>query len=601
MKDRKTDFPVKLRWIILTTVILLFLSTVLGGMLRTLDSAGGCPDWPRCFGAWTPPWGKPTALLDYAHRLTSAAAGLGGIIALSLTPFSKDRQPAIALPLIGANLLMLLQIPLGRWIHLSSQLGLSTALHLGLALLSQALFLLPLVITLLPQRGMRSWTLSSPYTKLSHVTLALTLLTLFTGAMVTATSATGSCPGWPLCQGWDIQLTPLQWLSTMHRLIVLGNGIALFSLWLKSWREKRHQPAVLSAATGAAVLFLSQGLMGAVEAGSNFPSALLALHEGTAVAVWSALIVHNALAVFSQDGSGVARSGARGERKALPMARDLLALTKPIVVTLLLVTTFAGMVIGAEAWPSLETTLWVLLGGFMAAGGSSAINQYIDREDDGRMQRTQDRPIPDGRLTPAEGLAFGVGLSMASFYLMAAFVNMISALLTLTGIIYYVLIYSIFLKKTTVQNIVIGGGAGAIPPLVGWAAATGGLNIPSLFLFVVVFMWTPPHFWALAIVRRKDYARADVPMLPVVQGVKKTRQQIFLYTVQLVALTLLLPLFGLGGSVYFILAVALGGWLLTAAWKVLKKEGNRFAWRMYRYSSMYLAFLFAALMVDALL
>jgi protoheme IX farnesyltransferase len=163
------------------------------------------------------------------------------------------------------------------------------------------------------------------------------------------------------------------------------------------------------------------------------------------------------------------------------------------------------------------------------------------------------------------------------------------------------LLYSVLLKKTTVQNIVIGGGAGAIPPLVGWAAATGSLNIPSLFLFAIVFMWTPPHFWALALVRRNDYARAGVPMLPVVRGEHETRWQILIYTIELVVLTLLLPLFGLGGSIYLVGAAVLGGWLLLAAWKVWKEGGNKVAWKMYRQSSMYLAFIFVALMVDALL
>jgi protoheme IX farnesyltransferase len=182
---------------------------------------------------------------------------------------------------------------------------------------------------------------------------------------------------------------------------------------------------------------------------------------------------------------------------------------------------------------------------------------------------------------------------------MVAFVNITAALLTLAGIIYYILIYSIFLKKTTVQNIVIGGGAGAIPPLVGWAASTGGINIPSLFLFAIVFMWTPPHFWALALVRRKDYARAGVPMLPVVRGEVETRWQIFLYTVELFVLTLLLPIFGLGSSIYLIGAIVLGLWLLSSAWRVETRRINPL--EMYRYSSMYLVFLFIALMVDALI
>jgi protoheme IX farnesyltransferase len=216
------------------------------------------------------------------------------------------------------------------------------------------------------------------------------------------------------------------------------------------------------------------------------------------------------------------------------------------------------------------------------------------------MQRTAKRPIPSGRLTPGEGLAFGVAATLVSFYLMVSMVNFLAAILTLAGIIYYVLLYSLLLKKTTVQNIVIGGGAGAIPPLVGWAAATGSLNVPSLFLFAVVFMWTPPHFWALALVRKKDYARAGIPMLPVVRGDQETRWQIFLYTIELVVLTLVLPLFGLGGGIYFVAAILLGALLLYSAWKLWRGEGHKVAWKMYRHSSMYLAFLFLALMIDAL-
>jgi protoheme IX farnesyltransferase len=276
-----------------------------------------------------------------------------------------------------------------------------------------------------------------------------------------------------------------------------------------------------------------------------------------------------------------------------------MTLTKPIVVLLLLVTTYAGMVVGGKAWPSFSLTFWTLLGGFMAAGGSSAINQYIDRDLDKNMQRTQKRPLAAGRMTPAEGLAFGLALSVVSFYIYAGFVNLLAAFLSLVGIFYYVVLYSTLLKKVTVQNIVIGGGAGAIPPLVGWAAATGGLNVPALFLFAIIFMWTPPHFWALAIVRKKDYARAGVPMMPVVRGEKETRWQILIYTLELVAVTLLMPVFKFTGTIYLVSALVLGGWLIYTAWQVWRKEGNKIAWKMYRYSSMYLAFIFLALMLDA--
>jgi protoheme IX farnesyltransferase len=342
--------------------------------------------------------------------------------------------------------------------------------------------------------------------------------------------------------------------------------------------------------------------MGSVESARGYPSYLIALHTLTAGAVWVASIIQVTLVGAAgrtpQDES--AENQTWQDRKFRLLIKDYLMLTKPIVVALLLVTTFAGMVVGAEAWPDLQLVFWTLLGGFLAAGGSGAINQYIDRYDDNKMQRTARRPLPSGRLTPAEGLAFGVAATLFSFYLMVAKVNFLAALLTLAGIVYYVLLYSILLKKTTVQNIVIGGGAGAIPPLVGWAAATGGLNVPALFLFAVVFMWTPPHFWALALVRRKDYARAGVPMLPVVRGERETRWQIFLYTLELVGLTLVLPLFGLGGGIYFVAAFFLGALLLFSAYRVWRGEGNKVAWKMYRHSSMYLAFLFLALMVDAL-
>jgi protoheme IX farnesyltransferase len=333
----------------------------------------------------------------------------------------------------------------------------------------------------------------------------------------------------------------------------------------------------------------------------GFPPYLLWLHQATAVSVWGVMVIQTIATGMSARTAEDERADVLAIARRKGLARDLLMLTKPVVVLLLLVTTYAGMVIGGREFPPLALSFWTLLGGFLAAGGSGAINQYIDREDDLKMQRTQKRPIPSGRLTPAEGLAFGVGAALISFYILVAFVNFLAALLSLAGIIYYVLLYSIFLKKITVQNIVIGGGAGAIPPLVGWAAATGSLNFPSLFLFAIIFLWTPPHFWALALVRRKDYARAGVPMLPVVRGEKATRWQILLYTIELVALTLILPLAGLGGGLYLVGAAMLGGWLLLSAWKMWKDDGNKLAWKMYRYSSMYLAFLFFALMIDRLL
>lgn len=598
--DLKTKTRSRLQALLLAAALLLGLTSVLGGVLRSLGGLGSCGGWPLCGGNWIPTSGSLTLWMDYAHRLTSGLAVAAGLVSLGYLVHLRKKAGRLLAPVLLANLVLGAQTVLGAVLASGLNAGASTAVHFGFALIAQGLFLYPLVEISVPASSSTARRYSRRYLSWYALALGLVALVLTSGAAVTALQASSSCQGWPLCSGLSFSLSPLQWLVTGHRVLVLAAGISLTAVLGRAWRENRDQPAALTAAAAGLVLFISQGLMGSQTAVAG-TAAYRSLHQAAGVGVWSALIVHGVLLVRNHSPQQPREQADRENRELRRMALDLLNLTKPIVVALLLVTTYAGMVIGGEAWPPLRLTFWVLLAGFLAAGGSGAVNQYIDRADDLRMQRTQTRPIPAGRLTPAEGLAFGTALVIASFYLMAAFVNMTAALLTLAGAVYYVLIYSIFLKKTTVHNIVIGGGAGAIPPLVGWAAATGGLNIPSLFLFAVVFMWTPPHFWALAIVRRKDYARADVPMLPVVEGVEKTRRQILVYTIELVVLTLLLPLFGLGGSIYFLLALGLGGWLLSAAWKVFKVEGNKVAWKMYRYSSMYLAFLFAALMVDALL
>lgn len=586
---------------LLASALLLFLSLILGGMLRAEGGLDACGTWPLCRGAWFPSSGGYTLWLDYLHRVTSGLAALSGLVTLGYVIWAARRQRDLLVPVGLANLVMAGQIGLGAALGSGWGTGGSTAVHFGLALGTLGLFIYPLAGGYLRSAGLNREAFSSRYFRWNGLVLILVGLVLVSGAAVTALDAAGSCSGWPLCRGFSLELSGLGWLTFGHRISVLLTGIGLAAVLARAWQEGRDQPGLLTAAAVALTLFVSQGVMGSVLATGAASPALRSLHQAAAVGVWSAVVVHSTVLFGLHDPAAAAASAAREKRDPGRMARDLLDLTKPIVVALLLVTTYAGMVIGAEAWPAFRLTFWVMLAGFLAAGGSGAINQFIDRADDRRMQRTQKRPIPGGRLTPAEGLAFGAALTIIAFYLMAAYVNLTAALLTLAGTVYYVLIYSLLLKKTTVHNIVIGGGAGAIPPLVGWAAATGGLNIPSLLLFAVVFMWTPPHFWALAIVRRKDYARADVPMLPVIEGVKETRRQILVYTIELVVLTLLLPLFGLGGSVYLVIAVGLGGWLLSAAWKVFTQDGNKVAWKMYRYSSMYLAFLFAALMVDALI
>jgi len=421
--------------------------------------------------------------------------------------------------------------------------------------------------------------------------VSIVLLTAV-GRFLTVTGAWALCTGWPVC----IPAAPLGWWKLMH--FVLAGISAVIMLWVlrKAWREQRDNPILHPLTTVTAVLFFGLALIGAVMVARAAPFHLVVLHSMSAVALWIALV---ALVVIS--GLQAHDGQETGQLDFRQRVRDFFMLSKPLIVILLLATTYGGLVAGSGGWPSAGLTFWTLFGGALAAGGSSAMNQYIDRELDRKMQRTARRPLAEGRLTAAEGLSFGLALCLISYYVMAGFVNLLAALLSLVGIFYYVLFYSLWLKRATVQNIVIGGGAGAIPPMVGWAAATGSLSLAAWILFAIVFMWTPPHFWALAIVRKNDYARAGVPMLPVVRGDQETRKQILIYTAELFAVTLLLPIFNLAGLLYLVSALALGLALLYAAWRVWKVGGNRVAWTMYRWSSMYLAFIFLAIVIDAVI
>lgn len=283
------------------------------------------------------------------------------------------------------------------------------------------------------------------------------------------------------------------------------------------------------------------------------------------------------------------------------LSRDLIALTKPRIISLLLVTTVAPMY--AAGTPSLWKVLLVTLGGYLMAGGANAVNMYLDRDIDDVMARTRLRPIPSGRMTPIQVLAFGVACATLATFLLATWVNVLTALLALAGFYFYVFIYTRWLKRSSPQNIVIGGAAGAFPPLVGWAAVTGTLDLIALCLFLIVFYWTPPHFWALALLKQNDYGRAKVPMAPLVWGERETMHQMIWYTIILLALTLVPWLVGAFGLVYLASAVALGALLMWGVVRVLlaaraQQVWSGPAWWVYKYSLLYLALLFVAMAVD---
>jgi heme o synthase len=293
------------------------------------------------------------------------------------------------------------------------------------------------------------------------------------------------------------------------------------------------------------------------------------------------------------------RTEARGGSSVglLRVAADYLALLKPRIILLLLVTELGAMIVAARGWPGAGVTLGSLVGGALAAGGASAINCWFDRDIDAVMPRTRRRPIAAGRIAPGAGLVFGISVALAGVALVAVSSNLLAAALAAAGGLVYVFVYTMWLKRTTPQNIVIGGAAGAFPPLVGWAAVSGSLSLLAGVLFAVIFLWTPPHFWALALVLRRQYAAANVPMLPVVVGDGRTRRAIVAYTIPMLGVSLL-PWIWLG-PIYGFAAVILGGAFIVLAWRASRTDAGHAAFTLFHYSLAYLALLFVAASVAA--
>jgi heme o synthase len=364
-------------------------------------------------------------------------------------------------------------------------------------------------------------------------------------------------------------------LGTTHELLAALVAPPLAALVVAAWLAHRELvPAVLA---GAALFVAAAAVRGE------------AAHATLAALAFATLLV-----------AGV--QSFRGERVPWGSWRDYITLTKPRIMSLLLVTGFCGMIAGARGWPGTTIAVSATVGLALACGGASALNHVLDRDIDPLMgERTKQRPVASGRVAPSRALEFGLALSALSFVLLASTVNALTAVLALVGNLFYVLVYTRWLKRSTPQNIVIGGAAGAVPPLVGWAAATGNVAIPALLLFAIVFVWTPPHFWALALLIKDNYANARVPMLPVVRGERETARQIVLYSVGLVAVTLVPWAYGSAGLLYLASALALGAVFLWYAERLRRDLTPRRAAILFHYSLLYLALVFAALAADAVL
>ena len=331
--------------------------------------------------------------------------------------------------------------------------------------------------------------------------------------------------------------------------------------------------------------------------------ALASLVLFAAAAAVTAPGLHLALAAIAFAACLVSTAATyRGEPAPRASVRDYVTLTKPRIMTLLLVTSLGAMFVAARGAPRLGLIVSTMSGLALACGGASALNHVLDRDIDRLMgKRTRARPVAAERMPPSRALEFGLALSAFSFVLLASLVNVLTAVLALVGNLFYVLVYTRWLKRWTPQNIVIGGAAGAVPPLVGWAAVTGNLTLPALWLFLIVFFWTPPHFWALALLIRRDYEAARIPMLPVVRGTRETTRQILLYTVVLVGVTLVPALWGPLGLLYLLAALCLGGAFLWLSVRLRRESTPRRASLLFHYSLVYLAALFVAMAVDPLL
>jgi len=592
--------------------VLIYGLIVLGGVVRITGSGLGCgPSWPMCDGQWFPPLDLPT-LIEIGHRWVAALVTVA-VTALAILAWRRHRKDmTFRKPATLALVLLVVQILLGPVIvKLDLPPGV-VVIHLLNAMVLLAVVVIAIMRTApgLPLLRVQVRHRDNP---LVHATAGFGFLVILFGALVANLNAGLLCLGFPLCGGsYAPPVVPTASVHWVHR--VLAYTLVALLVLLVVRLERHAIPAtrlVRTAARAALGIALLQVGVGAAMVLSLLPTGLRALHLATGTALWVALVV---LVYLSSRAEAAAEAGGREGPKGLPqgrgraegkdavqpsLARDLVTLTKPRIISLLLVTTVAPMFITPMGLPSLALVFWVVVGGYLMAGGANAINMWFDRDIDQIMTRTRTRPLPSGRLPAWAALGWGLLLGATAFAIFWFRVNRLSAWLALGGLLFYVFIYTIWLKRTSPQNIVIGGAAGAFPPLVGWAAMTGRIDLAAIYLFAIVFYWTPPHFWALALTKQGEYGKAGVPMMPVVHGDRYTKVQMLVYTLILVPLTIMPSVFGATGLLYGVVAALLGARFLWYCIQLLRETGvTPTAMKMFHYSLLYLALLFVAMGVD---
>ena len=557
-----------------------------GGIVRVTGSGLGCPDWPLCHGQFLPSLDAATRI-EWFHRFLAIVAGLT-LAALALWTLVRYRRDRRAVAFVGvAVVLYWLQAVLGAITVLLELPDTWITLHLANAELLLAVLTVYAVVLRWPAAG-AGLARPTAFTWLALAAAAGTFVLMLSGAYVRGDGATAACSTWPLCDN-GIPFGGAPAIHMAHRYIAAAVGIVVALAVAGAWKRRHEIPGLRGAAVLTGVLFVAQIVVGALNPLTAFSPWPLGAHPAVATALWCATV---ALAVL-------AWRPVRAE--ATTTLRDLVALTKPAIMSLLLVTALGGMFLAAGGVPPFHLVIATMLGGAFASGGASALNHYFDRDIDERMRRTSRRPLPGHRVPARVAVILGVILNVLAFALLATVANVLAASLAILGTLFYLFVDTLWLKRTTVQNIVIGGAAGAIPPLVGWAAVANNVDLPALYLFAIVFFWTPAHFWALALLIRDDYDRAGVPMLPVVHGERAAQWGILLYATALVPLSVLLFLTGYLGLVYLFAALVLGVVFIAYAVRLLRSAAAKqrsVARGVYLYSLLYLALLFVAIMVD---
>jgi protoheme IX farnesyltransferase len=571
----------------------------LGGVVRATGSGDACPEWPGCFpGRLLPPL-EPAALIEFSHRLAVVVVSVL-IVATAWVAWRRERRdPLVLWPILGAIATIVVQSAIGAIRIETGPVALVVTLHFLVASV-----LVALVMVTATASRMRRPSPGDPdpagqgFRPLAWTTVAVTATLLLAGAYVRGEGAGLVFLDWPLMDGRfipDLSAEP-NVANFTHRVlaviaVVLGGGLA--------WRARgvAHR-GIRTLAWGAFALLVLQAALGAAAVLTRLSDAAQAGHVAGSSLAWAALV---ALVTANHRVRPPDEPSAAAPRRGVKeTVAAYVQLTKPDIIVLLLITTVPAMVLAQGGMPPLSLILATLAGGTVAAAGANAVNCYVDRDIDEVMHRTRGRPLPSHRVEPRRALRFGLLLVALSFLWLATAVNLLAAWLTLAAAAFYVLVYTLWLKRSTPQNIVIGGAAGAVPALVGWAAVTGTVGLPALILFAIIFYWTPPHFWALALRHSGDYRAANVPMLPVLRGHRETALHILAYSVLVFGVTLLLvPVAGMG-AIYVTSAVLLGSILVGHAVRVVRDGGARTAMAMFRFSITYLGLLFAAVAVDRL-